>query len=186
MCSGDLAKSWTVSPDGKTYTFKLHDGVKFHDGSALTSADIKASYERIARPPQGIISARLSSWADLDTIETPDPATVVFKTEGAGRGPARPLRQPVQLHLLGGQARAEPALSRDRDHGLGRLPVRRPRQGLELGRQALRGLLPQGPALPRRLQGVLRQEQRGRARHARRPVRHRVSRRAIRRKPSSS
>jgi peptide/nickel transport system substrate-binding protein len=35
---GDLAKSWTVSPDGLTYTFK------FHDGSPLTSADVKASY----------------------------------------------------------------------------------------------------------------------------------------------
>ncbi len=78
---GDLAKSWEVSPDGRTFTFKLHEGVKFHDGSAFSSADIKASYERIARPPQGIISARRAFWADLDTIETPDAQTVVFKTK---------------------------------------------------------------------------------------------------------
>jgi len=40
---GDLAKTWTVSADGLTYTFTLQQGVKFHDGSALTSADVKAS-----------------------------------------------------------------------------------------------------------------------------------------------
>lgn len=76
--TGDLATSWTVAPDGKRYTFKLHQPVTFHDGTALTSADVKASYERIARPPQGIVSARRAFWADLDQIETPDPATVAF------------------------------------------------------------------------------------------------------------
>jgi peptide/nickel transport system substrate-binding protein len=40
---GDLAKSWTVSPDGLVYTFQLHQDVTFHDGSPLTSADVKAS-----------------------------------------------------------------------------------------------------------------------------------------------
>ena len=40
---GDLAKSWKVSDDYLTYTFTLHEGVKFHDGSELTSADVKAS-----------------------------------------------------------------------------------------------------------------------------------------------
>ncbi len=42
---GDLAQSWTVSPDRLTYTFKLHPNVLFHDGSPLTSQDVKASYE---------------------------------------------------------------------------------------------------------------------------------------------
>ena len=77
--SGDLAKSWTASPDGLTYTFKLHDNVKFHDGSPLTSADVKASYERIMRPPQGIVSSRQSYYADFGDIDTPDATTVVFK-----------------------------------------------------------------------------------------------------------
>src|SRR6476660_4134549 len=40
--AGDLAKDWSVSADGLTYTFKLHPNVKFHDGSPLTSADVKA------------------------------------------------------------------------------------------------------------------------------------------------
>ena len=47
---GDLAKSWTVSPDKLTYTFKLRPNVLFHDGSRLTSEDVKASWERITRP----------------------------------------------------------------------------------------------------------------------------------------
>jgi peptide/nickel transport system substrate-binding protein len=76
---GDLAKSWKVSPDGLTYTFSLHDGVKFHDGSPLTSADVKASYERIANPPQGVVSVRKAWYSDIGSIETPNASTVVFK-----------------------------------------------------------------------------------------------------------
>ena len=76
---GDLAESWEVSKDGLTYTFKLRKGVKFHDGSDFTSADIKATYERIARPPDGLVSVRKAQHQDIKEIETPDPYTVVFK-----------------------------------------------------------------------------------------------------------
>lgn len=75
----DLAKSWTVAPDKMTYTFKLQDGVKFHDGTPLTSADVKATYDRLRNPPQGVVSTRKATFMDIDTIETPDPLTVVFK-----------------------------------------------------------------------------------------------------------
>ncbi len=76
---GDLATEWKVSPDGLTYTFKIHDGVRFHDGSALTSADVKASYEKIIAPPQGVTSFRKNTFKAVDQIETPDPLTIVFK-----------------------------------------------------------------------------------------------------------
>jgi peptide/nickel transport system substrate-binding protein len=76
---GDLAKSWTISPDGLIYTFKLHDGVKFHDGTPLTSADVKASYERIAGPTAGAVSVRRAWYADIGEIATPNATTVIFK-----------------------------------------------------------------------------------------------------------
>ncbi|MCC7274799.1 MAG: ABC transporter substrate-binding protein [Alphaproteobacteria bacterium] len=76
---GDLAQSWTISPDNLAYTVKLHPNVQFHDGSILTSSDVKASYERIANPPAGINSARRDSMVKLASIETPDPLTVVFR-----------------------------------------------------------------------------------------------------------
>src|SRR5262250_1643321 len=57
---GDVATSWTVSTDGMTYTFPLHQGVKFHDGSELTSADIKASWDRIVFPSEAVVSPRKS------------------------------------------------------------------------------------------------------------------------------
>jgi len=78
---GDLAESWTVSPDRRTYTFKLRPGVLFHDGSRLTAADVKASYERIVRPPAGVTSARQVDYASIERIETPDPLTVIFRLQ---------------------------------------------------------------------------------------------------------
>jgi peptide/nickel transport system substrate-binding protein len=76
---GDLAESWTVSKDGLTFTFKLRKGVKFHDGSTFSSEDIKATYDRLRNPAPGVRSLRQASYADIATIETPDPLTVVFK-----------------------------------------------------------------------------------------------------------
>ena len=75
---GDLAKSWEASDDGKTYTFKLHEGVKFHDGSDLTAADVKASWDRIYNPPEGVTSPRRSLYQMIDSVEAPDASTVVF------------------------------------------------------------------------------------------------------------
>ena len=50
----DLAESWTISPDGRVYEFKLRGGVKFHDGSPLlTARDVKASLDHVIFPPVG-------------------------------------------------------------------------------------------------------------------------------------
>ncbi len=75
---GDLAESWERSADGLTFTFKLRKGVKFHDGSDFTAADIKATYDRIVNPPEGVVSARKAVHADIKEITTPDQHTVVF------------------------------------------------------------------------------------------------------------
>src|SRR5512145_963936 len=74
-----VAESWTVSSDGKTYTFKIRRGVKFHDGSELTARDVKASYDKIIFPPPGVGSTRKGQYADVAAVEAPDPTTVVFR-----------------------------------------------------------------------------------------------------------
>ena len=71
-----LATSWTVSDDARTVTFKLRDGVKWHDGTPFTSADVKYTFEEILRKhhPRG-----RATFANLDSVETPDKLTAVFK-----------------------------------------------------------------------------------------------------------
>src|SRR5437870_5651743 len=66
---GDLAESWSVSADRRTYTFKLRPNVLFHDGSRVTSADVKASYERIVHPPPGVVSARKVDYAAIASVD---------------------------------------------------------------------------------------------------------------------
>jgi len=76
---GDLATEWKIAPDGLTYTFKIRQGVKFHDGSALTAADVKATYDKIVFPPQGTRSVRKEHYTAISKIEAPDASTVVFR-----------------------------------------------------------------------------------------------------------
>jgi peptide/nickel transport system substrate-binding protein len=76
---GDAAREWTISPDGLTYTFKLHPNIKFHDGSVMTSADVKATYEKIISPPKGTRSIRKNAFTAVGSIETPAATTIVFK-----------------------------------------------------------------------------------------------------------
>src|SRR5690348_11537215 len=75
----DLCTSMPQPTDGgKTYTFKIRQGVKFHDGSPLTADDVAASWNAIIHPPQGMTSARESYYVMVDQVEAPDPTTVVF------------------------------------------------------------------------------------------------------------
>jgi peptide/nickel transport system substrate-binding protein len=78
---GDLAQSWSVSADKLVYSFKIRPGVLFHDGTPLSSADVKASYQRIVHPPPGVISARQVDYASIGSIETPDPLSIVFRLQ---------------------------------------------------------------------------------------------------------
>ena len=75
----DLAHSWEISKDGKTYTFMLRKDVQFHDGAELTSDDVKATFDRIAKPPQGISIPRSTLFAAVSEINAPDKYTVQFK-----------------------------------------------------------------------------------------------------------
>ena len=74
----DLAKSWEVSNDGLTYTFSLRGGVQFHDGAILTSEDVKATFDRIIDPPEGIVSPRGFLFSSVDSVNAPDGLTVEF------------------------------------------------------------------------------------------------------------
>src|SRR2546425_7562762 len=76
---GDAASEWTISPDGLTYTFKIRQGIKFHDGSPLTAVDVKATYDKIVFPPEGVRSVRKNAYTAVASVEAPDPSTVVFK-----------------------------------------------------------------------------------------------------------
>jgi peptide/nickel transport system substrate-binding protein len=80
---GDIAESWTSSADGLVWTFRLRQGVRFHDGSPLTSADVKASFDRLRDPAPGVVSVRKAQFSDVASVETPDAATVVMRLRGS-------------------------------------------------------------------------------------------------------
>jgi len=77
----DLAERWEISPDGKKYTFHLRKGVKFHDGADFTAADVKATYERIVRPPKGVVIPRTPLFATVGDIVVVDPHKIEFRID---------------------------------------------------------------------------------------------------------
>lgn len=83
----DLAESWTISPDGKTYTFKLRQNAKFHDGTPVTSADVKYTIEKVTSQYNAQARPILLNVA---SITTPDDNTVVFG-----------LKEPSAVFILG-------------------------------------------------------------------------------------
>lgn len=73
----ELALSWEM-PDDKTYVFKLRDDVKFHNGRAMTAADVVYSFERILDPNLGALGNSANFYAMIEKVEALDDATVQF------------------------------------------------------------------------------------------------------------
>ncbi len=72
----ELAESWTISPDGLTYTFRLVRNAKWHDGRPFTSADVKFTFEEVLAK---FHPRTRTAFANLDRVEAPDPYTVVVR-----------------------------------------------------------------------------------------------------------
>ncbi len=77
---GDLAKSWTVSEDGLTWTFTLRDGVTYHNGTPLTAEDVAWSINAIMADPDGWV-AMVTYTNGFTSVEAPDARTLVIATE---------------------------------------------------------------------------------------------------------
>jgi peptide/nickel transport system substrate-binding protein len=80
---GDLAEKWET-PNPLTYVFHLRSGVKFHDGRALTSADVKYTFDSILN--RSVTSPKRGSLNLVKSIDAPDATTVVFKLSEPDRG----------------------------------------------------------------------------------------------------
>jgi len=110
----DLAHSWQIAEDGQTYTFLLRENIQFHDGAELTADDVKATFDRIAKPPQGISIPRSILFKAVSDINARDKYVVEFKAIGT---------TPSQLHDVSDRQ----WLERDRaQENTGRKPLRSP------------------------------------------------------------
>jgi len=87
----ELAESWEIQDGGATYTFRLREGVVWHDGTPFTSADVKFTFEEALLKLHA--RTRASLGPALEAIETPDPLTVVFRF----RQPYAPLLQQLDV-----------------------------------------------------------------------------------------
>ncbi len=77
-----LAESWTMDPDGRSYTFRLRKGVKFHDGEAFDSAAVKFSFER-AKDDKSTNKAKGAVFNNISSIAAPDSHTVILTLNNA-------------------------------------------------------------------------------------------------------
>ncbi len=97
-----------VSADKLTWTVKLRTDVTFHDDSKMTSEDVKATYDKIIKPPTGVTSVRASVYASVDSVTAPDPGTVVFKLKYATAALLAALASPWNYIYSAAKLKADP------------------------------------------------------------------------------
>ena len=146
-----LATSWEGSADGLTVTFKLREGVKWHDGKPFTSADVAFSALQIWKPLQNL--GRVV-FKDLEAVDTPDELTAVFKFAKPTpfqliRNALPALTSVVPKHVYETRNIADnPANNAPVGTGPFKFAEYKPGEYYRLEKQYR--LLGQGPALPRR------------------------------------
>lgn len=89
----ELAASWEVSPDGRVYTFTLRSGVTWSDGTPVSAADVKFTYDALAS--EAVQSPFRDRAAAIAHIETPDPSTVVITLRSPSCSALHSLRHPL-------------------------------------------------------------------------------------------
>lgn len=114
---GDLATEWSSSGDGMTWTFKLRDGVKFHDGKPLTAEDVAYTYNAIKDP--GYSGPRTSDFASLNRVEVVDPLTVKFIMNE----PFAPMLSSLTYGILPKHLYADKPVAEMKDNPYNRKPI---------------------------------------------------------------
>ena len=75
ICEG----KFETASDGMSYTFNIRKNAKFHDGTPLTAADVKATLDKIVFPPEGVPSSRKAWYSQIASVETPETYKLVVK-----------------------------------------------------------------------------------------------------------
>ena len=116
---GGAAESWTVSEDGLVWTFKLRPGIRFHDGSPLTSGDVKGTLDRLRAPPEGVVSVRKAQFDDIVAVEAPDPLTTVVRLAKVNAAFAAVMASPFNCLYSAALLRSDPDYPARRVMGTG-------------------------------------------------------------------
>jgi peptide/nickel transport system substrate-binding protein len=112
---GDLAESWTVSPDGTKYTFKLREGVTFHNGDAFTADDVIYTYNRSKDPDKSIHSRVLKNVSGVEKINDYEVVFVLDKPQASFLTKTLERSSGRAMTIVSGRAIEEMGLS---DYGL--------------------------------------------------------------------
>ena len=155
----DLCTAMPQPADGgKTYTFKIRKGVKFHDGSPLTAQDVAATFSRIVSPPAGISSARKSMYSMVAGVEAPDDETVVFKLKYPSGAFIPAVANPYNFVYSKAKLDKDQKWYEKNIMGSGPFVFEKREAGALITGKRNPQLLSPGQAIPRRLRGDLRQE----------------------------